>query len=413
MNVPDHPKSPSQSAQPAATPTTSARLPDLEIKDAQLIFESAWLELEAEYKHSDLRFPKELLLLGGAPGAGKGTNTAFIAKARGLTCPPIVMSSLLDSPEARRIKDSGGMVGDRDVVGILLRHLLRPEFRDGVILDGFPRTKVQVECLKLLVDRMHQLRREFYQTPLSIHFRQPTIHIMVLFVDEKESVARQLKRGREIRAYNDEVKRTGIGEALEIRPTDYDEALAQRRYRVFKEQTWAALQSLKEIFYYHFINAQGSINEVEQNILQELQYQSSLELDPRTHDILRNLPVASEIIVHARQELVRRLDSYQFEHAELLSKVAVFIEKKIMPIVLRHALSGVALVNTEDTTLEDSLALAMLIDIFSERGFHAVVDLHRIEVPEHVDLATGQIKCRVKKVFRIQIHFQGSEIRRG
>jgi len=410
MNVPDLLKSAPKSG---TAPEPAGRLPDLEIKDAQLIFESAWLDLEAEYKRGDLRFPKELLLLGGAPGAGKGTQTAFIAKARGLTCPPIVMSSLLDSPEARRIKDSGGMVGDREVVGILLRHLLRPEFRDGVILDGFPRTKVQVECLKLLVNRMHQLRREFYQTPLSIYFRQPTIHIMVLFVDEKESVARQLKRGREITAHNDEVKRTGIGELLEIRPTDYDEALAQRRYRVFKEQTWAALQSLKEIFYYHFINAQGSIAEVEQNILQELQYQSSLELDPRTHDILRNLPVASEIIIHARQELVRRLDSYQFEHPELLNQVVVFIEQKIMPIVLRHALSGNALVNTEDVSLNDPLALAMLIDIFSERGFHATVDLHRIEVPDKVDLATGQIECRVKKVYRIQIRFQGSEIRRG
>ena len=55
----------------------------------------------------------------------------------------------------------------------------------------------------------------------------------------------------------------------------------------------------------------------------------------------------------------------------------------------------------------------MLIDIFSERGYHAVVDLHRIEVPESFDLKTGQIKCRLKKVFRIQIRFQGSEIRRG
>ncbi|MFT3784005.1 MAG: nucleoside monophosphate kinase [Nibricoccus sp.] len=389
------------------------RLPDLEIKDAHLIFEAAWQDLEASRPRNELRFPKELLLLGGAPGAGKGTNTAFIAKARGLTCPPIVMSSLLDSPEARRIKDAGGMVGDREVVGILLKELLRPEYRDGAILDGFPRTKVQVECLKLLVNKMHQLRREFYNTPLGIHFRQPTVHIMVLFVDEKESVARQLKRGREITAHNEEVRRTGIGELIEIRPTDYDQALAQRRYRVFKEQTWSALQSLKEIFYYHFINAQGPIAEVEQNILQELQYQSSLELDPRTHDLLRTLPVANEITVHARQELVKRLDSYQFEHEKLLTKVVMFIDKKIMPIVLRHAISGFALVNTEDSLLEDSLALAMLIDVFSERGYHAVVDLHRIEVPEKFNLATGQITCRVKKVYRIQIRFPGSEIRRG
>ena len=63
--------------------------------------------------------------------------------------------------------------------------------------------------------------------------------------------------------------------------------------------------------------------------------------------------------------------------------------------------------------LEDPLALAMLIDVFSERGYHAVVDLHRIELPEKIDLATGAIKCRMKKVFRLQIRFQGSEIRRG
>ena len=100
-------------------------------------------------------------------GSDGGTRTASITgayvalydaiqwlKARGLTCPPIVVSSLLDSPEARRIKDAGMMVGDREVIGILLRELLKPEYRDGCILDGFPRTNVQVESLKLLVARM-------------------------------------------------------------------------------------------------------------------------------------------------------------------------------------------------------------------------------------------------------------------
>jgi adenylate kinase len=397
----------------APTPSANARITDLEIKDAQLIFEAVWQDLETDFRHEDLRFPKEFILLGGAPGAGKGTNTAFILKARGLTCSPIVVSSLLDTPEAKRIKDAGGMVGDREVIGILLRQLLRPEYRDGVILDGFPRTKVQVECLKLLVNRLHLLRSEFIHTPLGIHFRQPTIHIMVLFVDEKESVARQLKRGREIRENNKEVRRTGIGELQEERATDYDAALAQRRYRVFKEQTWSALQSLKEIYHYHFINAQGSFAEVEQNILRELKYQSSLELDPRTYDRLRSLPLASDIILHARQEMVKRLDAYEFEQSDLFARVVTFVEKKLMPIILRHAISGAALINTEDPVLDDSLALAMLIDIFSERGYHAVVDLHRIEVPEKFDSATGLIKCRVKKVFRVQIRFSGSEIRRG
>jgi adenylate kinase len=399
---------------PDAKPgSANTKLTDLEIKDAHLIFQSAWDDLEEDAGRENLRFPKEIILLGGAPGAGKGTNTAFITKARGLTCPPVVISALLDSPEAKRLKDAGAMVGDREVMGLLLRELMKPAYRDGVILDGFPRTRVQVECLKMLVDKMLQLRREYYGTPLGIHFRQPTIHIMVLFVDEKESIARQLKRGRETRLHNEEVLRTGVGTLWEDRATDHDEALAQRRYRVFKEQTWDALQSLKEIFHYHFISAQGTYAEVEQNIMAELDYQSTLELDPKTVDRLRRVPVASEIIVHARQELVKRLDGYEIDSPELFAKVVAFIEHKIMPIVLRHAISGSAHINTEDTTLDDPHALAMLIDVFSERGYHAIVDLHRIEVPEKVDLSTGQISCRTKKVFRIQIRFHGSEIRRG
>jgi adenylate kinase len=393
--------------------TTGTHHQDLEIKDAHLIFGSVWAALEADLGRESLRFPKEIILLGGAPGSGKGTNTDFILKARGLTCEPIVVSALLATPEAKRIKDSGGMVGDREVISLLFRRLLEPQFRDGVILDGFPRTKVQVECLKLLVEKIQGLRREFYHTPLGIHFRQTTIHIMVLFVDEHTSVKRQLHRGNEVKAHNDEVRRTGVGELLEERATDYDAALARRRYLVFKEQTWDALQSLKERFHYHFINAQGDVREVEQNIIKELQYQSTLELDSRTHDILRVVPVASEIVVHARQEMVKRLDAYAFEQAALFARVVTFIDKKIVPIVIRHAISGVALVNTEDAILDDPLALAMLIDVFSERGYHAAVDLHRIEIPETFDLKTGQIRCRTKKVFRIQIRFSGSEIRRG
>lgn len=405
------------SAQPVPTPPApppgAPRHQDLEIKDAQVIFDAVWRELEADYGRDQLRFPKEIILLGGAPGAGKGTNTRFILKARGLTCEPIVVSALLDTPEAVRIKDAGHMVGDREVMRLLFRKLIEPDYRDGVILDGFPRTKVQVECLKLLVDRLHALRREFYHTPLRIHFRHPTVHIMALFVDEKTSVERQMKRGLDIRAHNEDVRRTGLGDLLEERATDYDLELAKRRYRVFKEQTWEALQSLREIFHYHLVNAQGSLADVEQNILRELQYQSSLELDPRTHDLLRSIPVANDIVVHARQELVKRLDEYAFDHPELLAKVVEFIARKVMPIVLRHAISGIATVNTEDALLDDPVALAILIDVFSERGFHATVDLHRIEVPDTFDPATGKITCRVKKVFRLSIRFQGSEIRRG
>jgi adenylate kinase len=109
--------------------------------------------------------------------------------------------------------------------------------------------------------------------------------------------------------------------------------------------------------------------------------------------------------------LVKRLDSYELEHRDLFAKVIAFIERKMIPIVLRHAISGVAQINTEDAVLDDPLALAMLIDVFSERGYHAVVDIHRIDVPERFDKETCAISCSAKKVYRIQIRFAGSEIR--
>ncbi len=391
----------------------SAVTADLEIKDAQLIFNRVWKQLEKDYGREKLRFPKELILLGGAPGAGKGTNSDFIRELRDITAEPIVVSALLNTPEALKIKASGGMVGDAEVVSILLRKLLEPEQQNGAILDGFPRTKVQVECLKMLFDEMTRLRREFSHTQDAAYFKQPMFHIMVLFVDETESIARQLKRGRQVIAHNAEVERSGVGELWEERATDFNEGLARNRYRVFKEQTYDALVSLKEIFHYHFINAQAHLEAVRQNIVHELEYQSSLELDPRTFDRLRQIPIASEIIRHARQDLVRRLDQYEVENEKVMKRVVDFISVKAMPIISRHAISGMASVNSEETLWDDPIALAILIDIFSERGYHATVDLHRVEIPDRVDLSTGAITCRQKKVFRFHVRFKGSEIRRG
>ncbi len=393
-------------------PTPTAAI-DLEIKDAQLIFKRVWEELEEDIGREKLHFPKQLILLGGAPGSGKGTNTDFICEIRAIASPPIVISQLLDSPEAQKIKAGGGMVGDEEVLRLLLRELLKPKFRDSAVLDGFPRTTVQVECLKMFYDQMIALRREFASTPQAHYFRQPTFHIMVLFVDEAESIERQLKRGRETLVHNAEVRESGVGELAEERATDFDPELARNRYRTFKEKTYDALVSLKQIFHYHFINAQAPIEIVRQNIIRELAYQSSLELDPRTYDIVRLIPLAEELVREARQELVNRLDSYQIEHPQLLKSVVDFIQSKMMPVIARYAISGRAMINTEDKLFNDPVAIAILIDIFSERGFRASVDIHLQEVPERFDLATGKIETREKRVYRMIILFEGSKIRRG
>ena len=236
---------------------------------------------------------------------------------------------------------------------------------------------------------------------------------MVLFVDEAESITRQLKRGKETLAHNAEVSQSGVGVLDEERATDFDPELARNRYRTFKEKTYDALVSLKQIFHYHFINAQAPIEVVQQNIIRELEYQSSLELDPRTYDTLRHIPLADEIVEQARQELVNRLDSYQIEHRDLFVRVVDFIQEKMMPVIKRYAVTGRATVNTEETIFHDPVALAILIDIYSERGFQAMVDIHLQEIPERVDLETGMISTRLKKIYRITIFFSGSKIRRG
>jgi adenylate kinase len=395
------------------SPNAAVSDENLEVKDAHVIFSHVWNELDLEFGHDNLRFSKELILLGGAPGSGKGTNTNFILNARDLTCPPIVVSSLLDTPEARRIKDRGGMVGDRDVVGLVFRKLLEPEYRDGCVLDGFPRTRVQVECLKLLVEKMNLLYREYHATPLAINFRKPTIHVMVLFVDEKTSIERQLFRGRQVAERNARAEREGEGQLLEVRSTDLSTEAARQRYRVFKEKTWEALQSLKEIYHYHFIDAQGTVESVERNIRDELDYQSSLELDPETYDAVRRIPLASQLIRHARQELVRRMDSYQLEHTQLFHDVIHLLNERFIPIVTRHAIAGLAIVNSEDSLLDNPLALAIVIDVFAERGYRAVANVNRVEIPETVDLQTGHVTCSTKRIYRFQIRFTGSQIRRG
>ena len=322
------------------------------------------------------------------------------------------MSSLLDTPEMKAMMDEGRMVGDREVIGLLFREILKEDYRDGAILDGFPRTKVQVECLRLLVDKINELHREFHDSSLAAHFRSPTIHAMVLFVEEATSIERQLKRGREIAEQNKKVKETGVGEVQELRKTDLDAEAAQNRYRVFKEQTWGALQSLRSQFFYHFINAEGDIEEVERNIYDELKYQSSLELESDTFDRLRKIPLASEIVVHARQDLVKRLDSYELDHSDMFARVVEIVIENFMPIVTRHAISGQSVVSSIDPIFDQPLALAMVIDIFSERGYHARVDKKLEQIPQRVDLKTGDIECRDQWVYRIHVFFEGSEIRR-
>ncbi len=400
----------------ASTPASAgarAAVQDLEIKDAPLIFQSVWTELEEEFGAVSLRFPHEIFWLNGAPGAGKGTHTRFILKHRGYPQNPVVVSELLKTPEARKRIDAGLLVGDREVTALVMRALLNPTYENGTVVDGYPRTEVQVECLKLFYQKLMAQRSSYRDTALAKVFRKPRFHILVLYIDEAESVRRQVLRGQQALENNVRVRESGEGRLMEVRATDTSEEAARNRYRTFKELTYESLKALREVFYYHYINGLGSIEEVQARVLGELQYQSSLELEEETYDFLSDIPVAEEIVKHARQDLVTRLDDYAKSRPDLFRQVADLVRVKFMPIVMRHAISGQAQINTEDAVFDDPASLGMLIDIFSERGYHAVIDIRREEIPESMDPRTYKILTRVKKVYRVLVRFAGSEIRRG
>ena len=243
---------------------------DLELRDAKRIFESAWQGLEQEIVGKRLRFPSEIIWLNGAPGAGKGTQTPFILEMLDLTSEPIRVSELLLSPEAVRLKNAGLMVDDGEVTDLVLHELLVPIYQGGAIVDGYPRTMVQVECLKLLYNRILQSNRESIATPTSKSSQTTTFHIVVLLVDEVESIRRQLHRGRQSGDHNERVRRTGRGGTEEVRKTDMNESVAQDRYRTFTEITYEPLKSLRGIFPYHQIDAGGTVEEVRGRVVEEL-----------------------------------------------------------------------------------------------------------------------------------------------
>ena len=94
------------------------------------------------------------LMLLGAPGAGKGTQAKRLIGTKNI--PQISTGDMLRAAvrqetamglEAKRYMDSGGLVPDEVVIGIVRDRLSEDDCADGFILDGFPRTVPQAEAL--------------------------------------------------------------------------------------------------------------------------------------------------------------------------------------------------------------------------------------------------------------------------
>ena len=94
------------------------------------------------------------VILLGPPGAGKGTQAASIAKEVGIphiSTGEMFRASLKEGTplglEAKKYMDSGELVPDDVVVGMVRERIQQPDCKEGFLLDGFPRTIIQAQKL--------------------------------------------------------------------------------------------------------------------------------------------------------------------------------------------------------------------------------------------------------------------------
>lgn len=199
--------------------------------------------------------PRKIVWLSGAPGAGKGTNERYIIEYGHLYPSPLIASSLLNSPEMREKINHGLLLDDAIVISSVFSGLQDPIYQEGVVVDGYPRTEMQAYSIYWL-----------YQA-LEKYGVRPQFSVLVLTLDEEESVRRQLYRGERAQEYNKRIRKTGQGVLKEVRPTDLDPEIARQRYRIFMQQTYTALQSLRGKLPFITIDSNGSLQEVKDRVL--------------------------------------------------------------------------------------------------------------------------------------------------
>jgi adenylate kinase len=214
------------------------------------------------------------LILLGPPGAGKGTQATFITEHFGI--PQISTGDMLRAAvkagtplglQAKAVMESGGLVSDELIIGLVQDRLSQPDCQSGYLFDGFPRTIPQADALK--------------SANVALDF------VLEIDVPEEEIIERMSGRrvhpasGRSYHVKFNPPKVEGVddvtGEALVQRDDDKEETV-RHRLSVYREQTrplvdyyasWADADP--KAARYRKINGVGDLKDIRQRILDALQ----------------------------------------------------------------------------------------------------------------------------------------------
>jgi adenylate kinase len=208
------------------------------------------------------------IVLLGAPGSGKGTQAKRLEAQWGI--PQISTGDLLRSAvargtplglQAKAAMESGALVADEIVIGIIRERLKEPDAARGYVLDGFPRNLAQAQALSAMLTSI--------RAPLDA---------VVLFEVDYAEIARRIAGRRTcptcgtIYNVHDQATR-GITHChncegapiLTQRPDDNEQTVA-RRLSVYDQQTLPLIAHYRAQGLLRTIDAMGSVTEVESRL---------------------------------------------------------------------------------------------------------------------------------------------------
>jgi adenylate kinase len=214
------------------------------------------------------------IVLLGAPGSGKGTQAQrLMERAR---VPQISSGDLLRAAvargtelgkQAKEAMDSGGLVDDSLVLGMIRERLGEADARRGFILDGFPRTLAQAHALERMLaslgkplDAVVQLEVESAELVRRISGRRSCADCGRVF---NVLTAPPTGKARQV------CPKTGAPHRLIQRPDD-NEATVTERLRVYDEKTRPLIDFYRARDLLRVIDAEGAVDQVTRRLAQAL-----------------------------------------------------------------------------------------------------------------------------------------------